>query len=204
MSLVNRRSNRTMAKKVMYTPTKALNSYGKDKPKNPKRKINVDYELDKNKAIINKKDASEREFNVFLEYKKGNIVLTFSAAAFEEFRVITKNILLSSGLNINQTNTTDLNGVTVSESLEVKNGSEKIFVINFFNSTSRVLLNGNHVHISEFVSTHLRDVLQTLDHNKNFEQVNAKIREYCQSFLDIGKQKEESKNSDNCKCPSPL
>jgi hypothetical protein len=34
-------------------------------------------------------------------------------------------------------------------------------------------------------------------HNKNFEQVNAKIREYCQSFLDIGKQKEESKNSDN-------
>jgi hypothetical protein len=53
-------------------------------------------------AIINKKDASEREFNVFLEYKKGNIVLTFSAAAFEEFRVITKNILLSSGLNINQ------------------------------------------------------------------------------------------------------
>jgi hypothetical protein len=55
-------------------------SYCKDKPKHPKRKINVDYELDKNKAIINKKDASEREFNVFLEYKKGNIVLTFSTA----------------------------------------------------------------------------------------------------------------------------
>ena len=120
----------------------------------------------------------------FLEYKKGNIVLTFSAAAFEEFRAIAKNILLSSGLNINQANTTDLNGVTVSESLEVKNGSEKIFVINFYNSTSRVLLNGNHVHISEFVSTHLRDILQTLDHNKNFEQVNAKVREYCQFFLD--------------------
>lgn len=113
MSLVNRRSNRTMAKKVMHTPTKALNSYGKDKPKHPKRKINVDYELDKNKAIINKKDASEREFNVFLEYKKGNIVLTFSAAAFEEFRAIAKNILLSSGLNINQTNTADLKGVTL-------------------------------------------------------------------------------------------
>ena len=140
----------------------------------------------------------------FLEYKKGNIVLTFSAAAFEEFRAIAKNILLSSGLNINQTNTADLKGVTVSESLEVKNGREKIFAINFYNSTSRVLLNGNHVHISEFVSTHLRDILQTLDHNKNFEQVNAKIREYCQSFLDIGKQEEESKNSDNCKCPTPL
>ena len=64
-----------MAKKVMYTPTKSLSSYGKDKPKHPKRKINVDYELDENK-----KDASEWEFNVFLEYKKGNIVLTFSAA----------------------------------------------------------------------------------------------------------------------------
>jgi hypothetical protein len=84
-------------------------------------------------------------------------VLTFSAAAFEEFRVIAKNIFLSSGLNINQTNTADLKGVTVSESLEVKNGREKIFVINFYNSTSRVLLNGNHVHISEFVSTRLRD-----------------------------------------------
>jgi hypothetical protein len=57
------------------------------------------------------KDASEREFNVFLEYKKGNIVLTFSAAAFEEFIVIANNILLSSGLTINQTNTADLKGV---------------------------------------------------------------------------------------------
>jgi hypothetical protein len=46
-------------------------------------------------------------------------VLTFSAAAFEEFRVIAKNILLSSGLNINQTKTADLKGVTVSESMEV-------------------------------------------------------------------------------------
>ena len=98
MSLVNRRSNRTMANKVMYTPTKSLSSYGKDKPKNPKRKINVDYELDKNKAIINKKDASEREFNVFLEYKKGNIVLTFSAAAFEEFRTIAKKQFIKLGL----------------------------------------------------------------------------------------------------------
>jgi hypothetical protein len=35
-----------MANKVMYTPTKSLNSYCKDKPKHPKRKINVDYELD--------------------------------------------------------------------------------------------------------------------------------------------------------------
>ena len=95
---MNRRSNRTMANKVMYTPTKSLSSYGKDKPKNPKRKINVDYELDKNKAIINKKDASKREFNVFLEYKKGNIVLTFSAAAFEEFRTITKYIFIKLGL----------------------------------------------------------------------------------------------------------
>jgi hypothetical protein len=59
----------------------------------------------------------------------------------------------------------DLKGVTVSESLEVKNGREKIFVINFYNWTSRVLLNGNHVHISEFVSTHLRDILQTLDND---------------------------------------
>ena len=49
----------------MYTPTKALSSYYKDKPKHPKRKINVDYELNKNKAIINKKDAFEREFSVF-------------------------------------------------------------------------------------------------------------------------------------------
>jgi hypothetical protein len=63
-------------------------------------------------------------------------VLTFSAAAFEEFRVIAKHILLSSGLNINQTKTADLKGVTVSESMEVKNGREKIFVINFYNSTT--------------------------------------------------------------------
>ena len=41
-------------------------------------------------------------------------MLTFSAAAFEEFRAIARNILLSSGLNINQTNTADLKGVTVS------------------------------------------------------------------------------------------
>ena len=54
--------------------------------------------LIKTKLFINKKDASEREFNVFLEYKKGNIVLTFSAAAFEEFRTIAKNIFIKLGL----------------------------------------------------------------------------------------------------------
>ena len=83
MSFVNRRSRRIMAKTVMYTPTKTLRSYGKDTQKHPKRKINVDYEIDQNKVIINKKNAPEREFSVFLEYKKGNIVLTFSAVAFD-------------------------------------------------------------------------------------------------------------------------
>jgi hypothetical protein len=77
-----------MANKVMYTPTKSLSSYGKDKPKITKRKINVDYELDKNKAIINKKDASEREFNVFFRIQKGKHCVNIPWLPFSKTREV--------------------------------------------------------------------------------------------------------------------
>lgn len=187
MSLVEmrRRSNRVKSKKMVYTPVKTINNQCKGNSKTSK--IYVDYELNKNKAISNKLEASERTLTVVPEYKSGNLVLTFSAAAYEEFRIVTKNVLLSSDLHINQTNTTDKSGAIVSESLNVTKSRKKIFVLNFYNSTSRVLLNGNQNHIIDFVSSQLSDILLILDRNKDFMNLNAKIREYCKCFLNKSK-----------------
>ncbi|CAC5414421.1 unnamed protein product [Mytilus coruscus] len=51
-------------------------------------------------------------------------------------------------------------------------------------------LNGNQNHIIDFVSSQLSDILLILDRNKDFVNLNAKIKEYCQCFLNKNKCQE--------------
>jgi dsRNA-specific ribonuclease len=67
-----------------------------------------------------------------------------------------------------------------------------MFVLNLYNSTSKILLNGNHHHILDFVNQYLVNILSILDHNDKFKDINSKIREYCEQYLEntwnLGKQ----------------
>ncbi|CAG2224544.1 unnamed protein product [Mytilus edulis] len=169
MEIARRRSDRVKGKKVMFTPCKTVsNTATKNKKSNSNSSINektVDYELNKRKAVSKKLDAAERLYTVKTEISPGNLVLIFSAAAYEEFKVITQSVVNNTGLQINKTETKDKLGAIVSESLAIHNGSTKLFVLNFFNTTTKVLLNGNQSYIKEFITTALGDILCILDYN---------------------------------------
>jgi hypothetical protein len=47
------------------------------------------------KAIKQKIEAAERPLSVVVKLTMGGIVLTFSAAAYEEFKIVTMNYLKS-------------------------------------------------------------------------------------------------------------
>ncbi|CAC5364478.1 unnamed protein product [Mytilus coruscus] len=73
------------------------------------------YTLNKNKAIRQKLDASNRTFSVVPEFSPGNLVLTFTAGAYEEFKIVSLSVLQGQGLSIRRTNTTDVNRAEVDE-----------------------------------------------------------------------------------------
>jgi hypothetical protein len=89
----------------------------------------------------------------------GGIVLTFSAAAYEEFKIVKMNYLKNQNLILKTTQTTDKHEAVVSESVSVYQNSSKLFVLNLYNSTSKILLNGNHHHILDFVNQYLVNIL---------------------------------------------
>ena len=180
-----RRSVRQRATRTPFTPAKTISL---TKTKRQTTTIHtdndkVDYELNRSKAIKQKIEAAERPLSVVVKLTMGGIVLTFSAAAYEEFKIVTMNYLKSQNLILKTTQTTDKHEAVVSESVSVYQNSSKLFVLNLYNSTSKILLNGNHHHILDFVNQYLVNILSILDHNDKFKDINSKIREYCGQYL---------------------
>lgn len=193
---VVRRSTRRKSTRVTYTPGK-INT----RPRNVKHSRNdhtVSYTLDRNKAIEKKLEATRRPFTVTPVLSPGNLVLVFSAAAYEEFKQVTLNVLNSLSYNVNTTSTSDKTGVIISESLVVKENSVKLFVLNFYNSTSKVLLNGKQNHVLEFVNSTLRSILEILDRNSDFMSINCHIRKYCEEFLSNKTRSQTYTRDSNC------
>ena len=170
MEITRRRSERAKVKKATYTPGKLVTKARNKIP--PEAKDNwVDYNLNRKKAVNKKLEAAERDFTVKTEIKPGNLVLIFSAAAYVEFKIITKTVINNSGLSIDKTDTRDKTGAVVSESLAVQKGNTKIFVLNFYNTSSKVLLNGNQSYIIDFITSSLSDILGILDRNEQFKEI---------------------------------
>ena len=195
MDLAVRRSARHKTTKAVFTPVKPRGKTLSMKTGANVRKAdkvhNVDYELNRTKAIKNKILASNREFTVVVKFSRGNIVLTFSAAAYQEFKAVTINFLRSQPVTVNITETTENKGAVVSESVSILNDNSKLFVLNFYNSTSRILLNGNQTHIITFINEYLTHILNILDNNEKFITVNEQIREYCIQYLSRNEQNEK-------------
>ncbi|VDH90543.1 Hypothetical predicted protein [Mytilus galloprovincialis] len=188
---LSRRSRRSRVTKVPFTPSKLKSKDAKVDTVNL-TVLPVNYELDRSKAIKNKIEAASRPHSVILSMARGNIVITFSAAAYEEFKSVTINYLHSKGLTLNTTETTEKRGAVVSESTAVFEGNNKLFVLNFYNSKSKILLNGNQGHIITFVENYLIHILDILDRNDSFSDINEQIREYCEQFLNKSGQSAEN------------
>ncbi|CAG2247185.1 unnamed protein product [Mytilus edulis] len=189
MEIARRRSDRVKTKRSAYTPAKtARKAVTVASTSDKSSKVNTtdhsaEYALNKNKAIRQKLDASNRSFAVVPEFSPGNLVLTFTAGAYEEFKIVSLSVLQGQGLSLRRTNTTDINKAVVSESVVVNDAQNKLYVLNFYNTSSKVVLNGNQLHMSVFISSTLPDILNVLDHNKDFITINSKIRQCCTAYL---------------------
>lgn len=123
MNLGFRRSLRHKTNKAVFKPVKPRGQIISVKTGTNVRKVdkvhNVEYELNRTKAIKNKILASNREFKVIVKFSRGNIVLTFSAEEYEEFKAVTINFLRSQPVPVNITVTTENKGAVVSESVSI-------------------------------------------------------------------------------------
>ena len=109
MMEVARRGRRRTSVTVKYTPAKPLRKQPQSvtaDPSNETRQHNVDYELNKNKAIKCKLESTNRPHSVDVKVTSDNIVLTFSSAAYEEFKTVTSNYLHSQSVSVNTKQTT--------------------------------------------------------------------------------------------------
>ncbi|CAG2240337.1 unnamed protein product [Mytilus edulis] len=76
------RSTRTRQARKPFTPSR------------PTVQSSVNYNINKTKALNQKLEATDRD-HLKVELKNGNLVLTFSTAAFEAFRAVTRTIYTS-------------------------------------------------------------------------------------------------------------
>lgn len=76
------RSTRTRQARKPFTPSR------------PTVRSSVNYNINKTKALNQKLEATDRD-HLKVELKNGNLVLTFSTAAFEAFRAVTRTIYTS-------------------------------------------------------------------------------------------------------------
>lgn len=72
------RTNRLRRTRQSYTPSSK-----------PTRVTSTNYNVNEKKALQQKLEATERD-HLKAEYKHGNLVLSFSTAAFEAFRQVVK------------------------------------------------------------------------------------------------------------------
>jgi len=131
---VTGRSSRHKTNCAPFTPAKSVIAKPKSKKVKTDNKVQshkVPYELNRDTAIKQKQEATERAYTFNVKQTEGNIVLEFSAAPYEEFKSVTLNYLKAKNLTLNNTQSVDGSGAIVSQSIAVYDNSVKIFVLNF-------------------------------------------------------------------------
>lgn len=127
-----------------------MNSGSKVQLENP---IFNDYVLDKNKAI-QKKSSTCNKLHIENTVKSGNnIVIPLSTSAYELAKPIITSIINNSSQYYGHfRDSKDSSGATVDSCIRVHNrkidgiqGKTTKFVINFYHTTSRLLVNGSRV-----------------------------------------------------------
>lgn len=110
---LTRRSSRHKTNCAPFTPAKTVTVKPKTKKVKTVNKVQshkMTYELNREKAVKQKQEAAERAYTVNVKQTEGNIVLEFSAAAYEEFKSVTINYLKAKNLSLNNTQSIDGSG----------------------------------------------------------------------------------------------
>ncbi|VDI67736.1 Hypothetical predicted protein [Mytilus galloprovincialis] len=99
------------------------------------------------KAASRKIDASYRALDVETEVKFNNIILTFIAGAYEQFKSALNGSLIVGKLNTTITTKQDRQGLIVEESISIRPHRKQAYRINCYHTTSRVMINGQQTEL---------------------------------------------------------
>ncbi|VDI61926.1 Hypothetical predicted protein [Mytilus galloprovincialis] len=178
-------SSRVQANHLPFTPGKGVVKSRKHKnTKSSIRDQTVQYTLYRQQAVKKKLDAANRSFAVTPEISPGNLVLVFSAAAYETFKNVTFSVVNNLQYSLDITSTKDQSGAVIHDSVAVKAKSVKLYVLNFYHLSSKVLLNGKQNHMIDFIQTTLQEIMGVLDQSEDFTSINNTIKHYCKHYLE--------------------
>ncbi|VDI42973.1 Hypothetical predicted protein [Mytilus galloprovincialis] len=127
------------------------------------------------KAASRKIDASYRALDVETEVKFNNIILTFIAGAYEQFKSALNGSLIVGKLNTTITTKQDRQGLIVEESISIRPHRKQAYRINCYHTTSRVMINGQQTEL--FVTDLAPEITKIMSKNKELKSLNDKIRE---------------------------
>ncbi len=120
--------------------------YRKDSPDHGKRGDCKPYVLDREKALAQKEQALDRSYQPKVEMKEGrNLVITFQAVVYESFKHAFPRVQEKPGYSIKTPksgNKQTLDGLMDSHALQVNIEDRKAYTINFYNTTSKINVNG--------------------------------------------------------------
>lgn len=135
----------------------------------------VPYTKNLRKATQQKIEAANREHPICIEHKHGNIVIDFSAAAYEYFKHTLLETLHTSQYEIIVADKRDSKQYVMEESLSVLNESKlQLFRVNCYNTSSRVLINGKNQHL--FLTSILPCILNNLSDKSGLLELNRNIK----------------------------
>ena len=138
------------------------------------------------KALQQKFDATDR-IHLTCELKKGNLVLTFSTAAFESFRSILRNCANHSpfsGFNFEaEIRFSKDKTASAEEAYSVKRDSRQLYKINLYLTTSRVNINGANINI--FIDDHFPLIISEMKVHGNFSDLNNILKDSLMNSLKI-------------------
>ena len=182
MALV-KRSDRVRKPVVAYTPSKSESTVQDHTVTN--------YALNVEKALHKKLEATERK-NIDVDYKRGNLVISLSAAAFEAFRLCAKTLADARGLGLCHkiTPQQSKNGLVVAESVSIREKGKKkqLYRINLYLTTCIVNVNGGS--LSVFINSHLPKILDKMQKMGDYKTINAQMKTACNKLLEKINQKE--------------
>lgn len=166
--------------KQIFTPSKNISINDHD----------MGYSLDPVKALKKKIKGASRTTDCIIEHKSGNLILTLSTAAYELMKLCTINHFQNDAnrsckiTTKSSTNSRIRTKLIIEESLSIKpkTGGRQLFRINFYNTTSKVEING--LQMIQFAQHDLPEICKELGKYKNMEHLNTLIISKCKQTLE--------------------
>ena len=144
--------------------------------------LRVPYALNRDKALKKKSEATNREITCNIEPKRGgNFVINLSTAVYE---IVKRAILQHYSQNYAErseiTSKKDENNSIVEHIVTLykdnkKSKKNKLYTINLYHTTSRILTNGHHPSIC---IDHIQNILAEINEDE-IKHLNERIREKC-------------------------